>query len=63
MKERTKETEQNISMKSKRKQNTVYISDKHRRVEYRLSCVYLKKVWARRRMYRLLSWGVYSKLF
>lgn len=25
--------------KRKRKQNTVYISDKHRRVEYRLSCV------------------------
>lgn len=48
--------------KRKRKQNTVYISDKHRRVEYRLSCVYLKKVRARRRMCRLLSWGVYSKL-
>ena len=29
--------------KRKRKQNTVYISDKHRRVEYRLSCVCLKR--------------------
>ena len=42
-----------VLTKRKRKQNTVYISDKHRRVEYRLSCVYLKKVWARRRMCRL----------
>ena len=51
-----------VLTKRKRKQNTVYISDKHRRVEYRLSCVCLKKVWARRRMCRILSWGVYSKL-
>lgn len=36
----------------KRKQNTVYISDKHRQVEYRLLCVYQKKVRAQRRMDR-----------
>ena len=28
-----------VLTKRKRKQNTVYISDKHRRVEYRLSCL------------------------
>ncbi len=49
----------------KRKQNTVYISDKHRQVEYRLLCVHQNEGvgTAKNGLGRFRVWGVYSKLF
>lgn len=46
----------------KRKQNTVYISDKHRQVEYRLLCVCQNEGVGTAKNGPVLGWGVYSKL-